>query len=148
MPHSHHHSVHHAAPHSTGCLGLLGHCSAPWDDVAQAQPARGEVALQRWHSGRLLHPGGNGQRKRADRTPGALKGFLCESLFSRVEAPAMTLRNVLGGARRMEFLFAAQRMLAIRFRWEDEQACGLPCQRKTPPSMIGTRCISMKNNQK
>ena len=79
MPHSHHHSVHHAAPHSTGCLGLLGHCSAPWDDVAQAQPARGEVALQRWHSGRLLHPGGNGQRKRADRTPGALKGF-CESL--------------------------------------------------------------------
>ena len=75
MPHSHHHSVHHAAPHSTGCLGLLGHCSAPWDDVAQAQPARGEVALQRWHSRRLLHPGGNGQRKRADRTPGALEGF-------------------------------------------------------------------------
>ena len=77
-------SVHHEALLcTTGCLSAFhGDLPAPGHDAAQAQPARGEVVVQRWHEGRLLHPGRHGQWQCADRTPGALlKAFLWISLF-------------------------------------------------------------------
>ena len=138
-------SVRHAAAlPSSGCLTFRGQRTAPGHDAAQAQPPGGEVTVQRRYSGCLLHPGGLGQWECVDRTPGVLKSFFltCESLSFRVEVPATTLTNVHGDARKTESPFAAQRMLATKFRWGEGQASGLPCRRKTLPSTIGTRCIS------
>ena len=50
--------------------------AAPGHDASQAQLARREVLVQRWHTRHLLHSGGDGQWQCAHWTPGAIRGVV------------------------------------------------------------------------